>query len=75
MHTPRLLSFKQDLPLVIVIVDDEERVRRFLPTLRELVDEGLVIVERPGFRPGTGLRGLMPIGNRGELTAWAAGGL
>ncbi|MEU1194737.1 DUF190 domain-containing protein [Streptomyces sp. NPDC005813] len=48
MHAPRMLSLKQDLPLVIVIVDDEERVRRFLPTLRELIDEGLVIVERVG---------------------------
>lgn len=46
MHGFRLLSLRQDLPLAIVIVDDEEQVRRFIPTLRELVDEGLVIVER-----------------------------
>lgn len=45
MHGFRLLSIKQDVPLVIVIIDDEERVRRFLPTLQELIDEGLVIVE------------------------------
>ncbi|MEU1465548.1 DUF190 domain-containing protein [Streptomyces sp. NPDC005727] len=45
MHGFRLLSIKQDLPLAIVIIDDEERIRRFLPTLRELIDEGLVIVE------------------------------
>lgn len=45
MHGFRLLSLKQNLPLAIVIVDEEERVRRFLPTLRGLIDEGLVIVE------------------------------
>ncbi|MER6402181.1 DUF190 domain-containing protein [Streptomyces viridosporus] len=45
LHGFRLLSIKQDLPLAIVIVDEEERVRRFLPTLRELIDEGLVIVQ------------------------------
>jgi PII-like signaling protein len=46
IHGPRLLSIKQDLPLAIIIVDDEERIRRFVPVLRELVEEGLVIVER-----------------------------
>ncbi|MEU1404183.1 DUF190 domain-containing protein [Streptomyces sp. NPDC005728] len=45
MHGFRLLSIKQNLPLAIMIIDDEERIRRFLPTLRELIDEGLVIVE------------------------------
>ncbi|MEU7057437.1 DUF190 domain-containing protein [Streptomyces sp. NPDC046197] len=45
IHGFRLLSIKQDLPLAIVIVDDEERVRRFLPGLRQMIDEGLVIVE------------------------------
>ncbi|MFF0104960.1 DUF190 domain-containing protein [Streptomyces hirsutus] len=45
IHAFRLLSIKQDLPLAIVIVDEEERIRRFLPTVKELVTEGLVIVE------------------------------
>ncbi|MET8217700.1 DUF190 domain-containing protein [Streptomyces hirsutus] len=45
IHVSRLLSVKQDLPLAIVIVDEEERIRRFLPTVKELVTEGLVIVE------------------------------
>ncbi|MFJ8788528.1 DUF190 domain-containing protein [Streptomyces sp. NPDC102462] len=46
IHGFRLLSLKQDVPLAIVIVDEEERVRRFLPTVRDLVEGGLVIVER-----------------------------
>ncbi|MFE9610709.1 DUF190 domain-containing protein [Streptomyces sp. NPDC006012] len=45
MHGFRLLSIKQDVPLVIVIVDDEKRVREFLPVLRRLIEGGLVIVE------------------------------
>jgi PII-like signaling protein len=56
MHGFRLLSLRQDLPLAIVIVDDEEQVRRFIPTLRELVDEGLVIVERVDIMQGADRR-------------------
>jgi len=45
IHTTRLLSLSEDLPVMIVIVDSDERVRAFLPELDELVTEGLVIVE------------------------------
>ncbi|MGW1747670.1 DUF190 domain-containing protein [Streptomyces sp. NPDC002092] len=45
IHTSRLLSLSEDLPVAIVIVDTEERVRAFLPQLDELVDEGLVILD------------------------------
>jgi PII-like signaling protein len=45
IHTARLVSLSEDLPLLIVIVDEEPRVRAFLPQLDELVTEGLVIVE------------------------------
>lgn len=45
IHTTRLLSMAEDLPVVIVIVDDDERIRAFLPTLDELVSEGLVILD------------------------------
>ncbi|WP_406729951.1 DUF190 domain-containing protein [Streptomyces sp. GD-15H] len=46
IHAFRLLSGKQDLPLAIVIVDEEERIRRFLSTVKELVTDGLMIVEK-----------------------------
>ena len=39
IHTSRLLSMSEDLPVAIVIVDTEERVRAFLPQLDELVGE------------------------------------
>ncbi|MFJ8815183.1 DUF190 domain-containing protein [Amycolatopsis thermoflava] len=45
VHTTRILSLSDDLPVVIIIVDDETRIRPFLPTLDELIGEGLVIVE------------------------------
>jgi PII-like signaling protein len=45
IHTTRLLSLSDDLPVAVVIVDQEDRVRAFLPQLDELVKEGLVIVD------------------------------
>ncbi|MFD8277258.1 DUF190 domain-containing protein [Streptomyces flaveolus] len=45
IHTTRLLSLSEDLPVAVVIVDTEERVRAFLPQLDELVTEGLVILD------------------------------
>ncbi|HET7490030.1 MAG TPA: DUF190 domain-containing protein [Acidimicrobiales bacterium] len=45
IHTTRLLSLSDDLPMVVVIVDAEDRIRAFLPELEELVAEGLVILD------------------------------
>jgi uncharacterized protein len=45
IHTTRLLSLSEDLPVAIVIVDAAERIDAFLPELDELVAEGLVVIE------------------------------
>ncbi len=45
IHTSRLLSLSEDLPIAVIIVDAEDKVRGFLPQLDELVHEGLVIVD------------------------------
>jgi PII-like signaling protein len=45
MHTAGLLELSTDLPVVIEIVDAEERVNGFLPAVDELVTEGLVTLE------------------------------
>jgi PII-like signaling protein len=45
IHTTRLLSLSEDLPVAVLIVDNEERIRAFLPQLDELVTEGLVIID------------------------------
>jgi len=45
VHTTRILSLSQDLPVAIIIVDAAERIQAFLPQLDELIDEGLVIID------------------------------
>lgn len=45
LHTTRLLSLSEDLPVAIVIVDSPERIEEFLPQLDELVTGGLVILD------------------------------
>ncbi|MER6459155.1 DUF190 domain-containing protein [Streptomyces sp. NPDC001288] len=45
IHTARLLSLSEDLPVAVVVVDTEERIREFLPQLDELVTEGLVTLD------------------------------
>ncbi|TDD57261.1 DUF190 domain-containing protein [Nonomuraea terrae] len=45
IHTTRILSLSEDLPMAIVIVDEAERIRAFLPELDELMSEGLVVVD------------------------------
>ncbi|MHB1615487.1 MAG: DUF190 domain-containing protein [Actinomycetes bacterium] len=45
VHTARLLELADELPLLLVIIDDEERIRAFLPVLDEVVVEGLVIMD------------------------------
>ncbi len=45
IHTTRILSLSEDLPVVIVIVDSHDRIRDFLPQLDELVTDGLVIID------------------------------
>lgn len=45
LHTAKLLRLSEDLPIVIEIVDSEEKINGFLPHLDEMVKEGLVTVE------------------------------
>jgi PII-like signaling protein len=44
IHTTRLLSMSEDLPVTVLIVDTEERIRAFLPEL-EIVTDGLVMLD------------------------------
>jgi uncharacterized protein len=45
VHTTRLLSLTEDLPVVIVMVDDAERIERFALELDEIITEGLVVID------------------------------
>ena len=46
MHTAKLLRLSEDLPIVIEIVDSEEKITAFLPHLDEMVKDGLVTLEK-----------------------------
>jgi len=46
MHTVNLLRLSEDLPVVIEIVDSEEKINKFVPLLDEMVQEGLVTLEK-----------------------------
>jgi PII-like signaling protein len=45
IHTTRLLSLSEDLPVIVLMVDTEEKIRGFLPELESLVTEGLIILD------------------------------
>jgi PII-like signaling protein len=45
VHTTRILSLTEDLPVVVVLVDEAERIERFALGLEELVTEGLVVLD------------------------------
>ncbi|MHB9026749.1 MAG: DUF190 domain-containing protein [Armatimonadota bacterium] len=45
MHTASILRLSTDLPIIIEIVDLPERIQAFLPTVDEMVQEGLVTIE------------------------------
>lgn len=46
IHTAKLLDISSHLPVIVEIVDEEDKVRAFLPELRELVDEGMITLEK-----------------------------
>ncbi len=46
LHTAKILRLSLDLPLVIEIVDREDRIRAFLPVLETMRFGGLVTLER-----------------------------
>src|SRR5437867_3481581 len=46
LHTTKILRLSMDLPIVIEIVDSEEKIREFLPILDEMIAGGLVTMER-----------------------------
>src|SRR5689334_21945805 len=45
IHTAKLLRLSEDLPLVVEIVDSEEKINAFLPVIDEMVQEGMVTLE------------------------------
>jgi len=46
IHTAKILQLSEDLPICIEIVDSEEKIQAFLPTLDPMLQEGLVTMEK-----------------------------
>lgn len=46
LHTDSLLRLSQDLPLVIEVVDEEEKIEAILPQLDEMLQGGMITLEK-----------------------------
>ena len=60
LHTAKILRLSMDLPMVIEIVDSEEKIQSFLPVLDKMITGGLVTMEK-----------IRAIHYRGEVTGAA----
>lgn len=46
IHTTRILDLSSDLPVVIEVVDTEERIDQLMAILEEMLEDGLVTLEK-----------------------------
>src|SRR6266852_9249994 len=46
LHTAKILRLSEDLPILIEIVDKEEKINAFLPELDKIMGDGLVTLEK-----------------------------
>ena len=46
LHTAKILRLSEDLPLIVEIVDSEEKINAFLPVLDAMMGSGLVTLEK-----------------------------
>ena len=45
-HTDKLLRLSQDLPIILEVIESQERIEKILPRLDEMVDGGLITLEK-----------------------------
>ncbi len=45
-HTDKILRLSQDLPIVLEVIESAERIEQILPRLDEMVDGGLITLEK-----------------------------
>ena len=45
-HTDKILRMSQDLPIILEVIDAAERIEKILPRLDEMVDGGLITLEK-----------------------------
>ena len=46
IHTAKILRLSEDLPMIVEIADSLENIERFLPTLDEMIKDGLVTLDK-----------------------------
>lgn len=46
LHTAKILRLSEDLPIIVEIVDSEDKIDAFLPALETLMTSGLVTLEK-----------------------------
>jgi len=46
IHTTKILRLSQDLPVVVEIVDSQEKIDAFLPVLDGMMSSGLITLEK-----------------------------
>lgn len=50
IHTSKILRLSEDMPIIIEIVDEEEKIKKFLPVLHDIFEEansgGLITMEK-----------------------------
>jgi PII-like signaling protein len=44
IHRPHLISFSSDAPVMVSIIDTDEKIQKLIPTLDQMVDEGLIAI-------------------------------
>jgi uncharacterized protein len=45
-HTDKLLRLSQDLPIIVEVVENTERIEKILPQLDQMVEGGLITLEK-----------------------------
>ena len=46
IHTSKVLMLSEDLPIIVEIVDEQDKIDQFLPALDKMIGEGLVTLEK-----------------------------
>ena len=46
MHTAKILRLSSDLPIIVEIVDSEDKITAFLDKIKGMVNEGLITLEK-----------------------------
>jgi PII-like signaling protein len=46
LHTAKILRLSEDLPVVVEIVDSEDKISAYLPVLDKMMSSGLVTIEK-----------------------------